>query len=185
MTASFNCQMGRGRTTTGMVAASLIATITTEDMTLESVADLDDYESHDEDGMTAEATQFLNGKSPTLTLRRADMSQESTRRSCSSSLCSRMGSVSPSAVEEQKLLTLGSEAKRITDKVINLMEGVQNLRKAIYEWVQKMFLNLREHKLNCECSYKLKVDAAEVGSAKHSAILRQATNYLYRCALNS
>lgn len=25
------------------------------------------------------------------------------------------------------------DAKRITDKVINMMEGVQNLRKAVYE----------------------------------------------------
>lgn len=33
------------------------------------------------------------------------------------------------------------EAKRLTDKVINLMEGVQNLRKAVYEYV------FRSHKL--------------------------------------
>ena len=46
-----------------MVAASLIATITTEDMTVESVADLeDDYEAHDEDGVKAEVTQFKNGQ---------------------------------------------------------------------------------------------------------------------------
>ena len=46
-----------------MVAASLIATITTEDMTVESVADLEEgYEVHDEDGVSAEVLQFKNGQ---------------------------------------------------------------------------------------------------------------------------
>ena len=60
LTERFNCQMGRGRTTTGMVAASLIATIATEDMTLESVDE--DDEVH-ESGEMAEMNQYLNGES--------------------------------------------------------------------------------------------------------------------------
>jgi hypothetical protein len=60
----FNCQMGRGRTTTGMTAAALIATIAREDMTLEG--DINADEEVDNGGSEEpEATQFLNGRSCT------------------------------------------------------------------------------------------------------------------------
>jgi len=51
--------MGRGRTTTGMIVASLIATIRQNDMSVESVDDLMDQE--DEDVHASEATQYLMG----------------------------------------------------------------------------------------------------------------------------
>jgi len=44
------------------------------------------------------------------------------------------------------------------------MEGVQNLRKAVYD-------------------FKLKVDATDAGSAKFNILMHQAINYLYRCEL--
>jgi hypothetical protein len=44
------------------------------------------------------------------------------------------------------------------------MEGVQNLRKAVYD-------------------FKLKVDAMDQGSAKYKGLMHQAINYLYRCRL--
>lgn len=31
-------------------------------------------------------------------------------------------------------ILMRAEAKKITDRVVNLMEGVQNLRKAVYEY---------------------------------------------------
>ncbi|ORX37949.1 inositol hexakisphosphate-domain-containing protein [Kockovaella imperatae] len=146
----FNCQMGRGRTTTGMVTASLIATITMEDMTLESVTDLEEFASHGEDGLASESTQYLNGEYKTI-------------------------------LQLVTVLSHGKQAKRITDKVINLMEGVQNLRRAVYECVTKCpSVKTVHHELNYPCSFKLKVDAAEIGSAKYSALMKQATNYLYR-----
>jgi hypothetical protein len=55
----FNCQMGRGRTTTGMIVASLIATIRQNDMSVEYADDL--AEEEDEDGHASEATQYLMG----------------------------------------------------------------------------------------------------------------------------
>lgn len=54
------------------------------------------------------------------------------------------------------------------------MEGVQNLRKAVYEWVARRLLDLTP-------SFKLKVDAAEPGSVKFTTLQHQAINYLYRC----
>nr|KIR85732.1 hypothetical protein I308_03840 [Cryptococcus tetragattii IND107] len=125
----FNCQMGRGRTTTGMTIASLIATITSNDSAFDGGFLSDEEEEEDEEAV-AEATQYLNGEYKTI-------------------------------LQLVTVMSHGKEAKRITDRAINLMEGVQNLRKAIYD-------------------FKLQVDAAEPGSAKHKAQTTRAINYLYR-----
>lgn len=50
-----------------MVAASLIATIATDDMVLDSVADLDEDEEDggpNDQGAGAEAAQYMNGQPP-------------------------------------------------------------------------------------------------------------------------
>ena len=60
--------MGRGRTTTGMIAASLIATITKEDMMLESEVNAEEEEVPDQ-GIAAEASQYLDGQSPVSGIR--------------------------------------------------------------------------------------------------------------------
>jgi len=52
--------MGRGRTTTGMIVASLIATIRQNDMSVENVDDL--MEEEEEDVHASEATQYLMGE---------------------------------------------------------------------------------------------------------------------------
>ncbi|KAK4685163.1 hypothetical protein P7C73_g4998, partial [Tremellales sp. Uapishka_1] len=122
----FNCQMGRGRTTTGMVAAALISTITLEDMSIEPSVEDDDNEM--EDGH--EAGQYLNGEYKTI-------------------------------LQLVTVMSHGKQAKRITDKACNLMEGVQNLRKAVYD-------------------FKVKIDACEPGSSKHSGLVHLGVNYLYR-----
>ena len=57
---SFNCQMGRGRTTTGMVAASMIATVASEDT--ERLLEQADGEAEHESGEMAESKQYLNGE---------------------------------------------------------------------------------------------------------------------------
>jgi hypothetical protein len=36
------------------------------------------------------------------------------------------------------VLSHGKVAKRLTDRAIDLMQDVQNLRKAIYEWVSSI-----------------------------------------------
>ncbi|WWC93062.1 uncharacterized protein L201_008027 [Kwoniella dendrophila CBS 6074] len=125
----FNCQMGRGRTTTGMTVACLIASIAADhkDQVLE-FDDSDDETDHDEP--MPEAHHYLNGEYKTI-------------------------------LQLVTVMSHGKEAKKITDHAINLMEGVQNLRKAVYD-------------------FKLYVDAAEPGSAKHKAQFTRAINYLYR-----
>lgn len=52
--------MGRGRTTTGMTIASLIATIASNDSAFD-VGFLSDEEEEEDEEAVAEATQYLNG----------------------------------------------------------------------------------------------------------------------------
>lgn len=58
------------------------------------------------------------------------------------------------------VLSHGRAAKRLADRAIDLMQDVQNLRKAIYD-------------------NKLKVDAAQKGSAKERKLRELTVNYLY------
>ncbi|WVN86977.1 uncharacterized protein L203_102152 [Cryptococcus depauperatus CBS 7841] len=132
----FNCQMGRGRTTTGMTLASLVATITldespidAENQTDSNEDDNDDDEAEDNEVMN-EAAQYMNGEYKSI-------------------------------LQLVTVMSRGKEAKRITDRAIDLMQGVQNLRKSVY-------------------TFKLQVDAAEPGSVKHRTQLNRAINYLYR-----
>nr|XP_019043261.1 hypothetical protein I302_07836 [Kwoniella bestiolae CBS 10118]OCF22191.1 hypothetical protein I302_07836 [Kwoniella bestiolae CBS 10118] len=123
----FNCQMGRGRTTTGMTVACLIASITSDEQAL----DLDESDEESDHGEPIhETAQYLNGEYKTI-------------------------------LQLVTVMSHGKEAKKITDHAINLMEGVQNLRKAVYD-------------------FKLQVDAAEPGSAKYKSQFTRAINYLYR-----
>ncbi|ODO07006.1 hypothetical protein I350_04372 [Cryptococcus amylolentus CBS 6273] len=128
----FNCQMGRGRTTTGMAVASLIATIAVDEAPFDHGLHTDDEEEveEEEDEAVPEATQYQNGEYKTI-------------------------------LQLVTVMSRGKEAKRVTDRAIDLMQGVQNLRKAIYD-------------------FKLQVDAAEPGSAKYKAQLTRTINYLYR-----
>ncbi|CAE6436067.1 unnamed protein product [Rhizoctonia solani] len=59
------------------------------------------------------------------------------------------------------VLSYGKVAKRVTDKAIDAMADVQNLRKAIFD-------------------YKLKVDASDAGSLKQKKLMDLGVNYLYR-----
>jgi len=59
------------------------------------------------------------------------------------------------------VLQYGRLAKKLTDRAIDAMDSVQNLRKAVYD-------------------FKLRAEAAEPGSEKQRKILTAASNYLYR-----
>ncbi|KAJ7081810.1 inositol hexakisphosphate-domain-containing protein [Mycena belliarum] len=127
----FNCQMGRGRTTTGMVAACLIATTLSWEgkepqYEPEEVAS-DIYDSMDG---PSEEEAYLQGEYKTI-------------------------------LQLVGVLTYGKLAKRLADRAIDLMQDVQNLRKAIYD-------------------YKLKVDACEKGTVKEQKLRNVTVNYLYR-----
>ncbi|KAJ7063606.1 inositol hexakisphosphate-domain-containing protein [Mycena amicta] len=128
----FNCQMGRGRTTTGMVAACLIATIVKWDgkepqHDFEQPLEEDSYDSMDG---PSEEEAYLQGEYKII-------------------------------LQLVGVLSHGKLAKRLADRAVDLMQDVQNLRKAIYD-------------------YKLKVDACERGTLKEQKLRNNGVNYLYR-----
>ncbi|KNZ49561.1 hypothetical protein VP01_493g4 [Puccinia sorghi] len=146
----FNCQMGRGRTTTGMVAAMLVANSIqmNKSTRLERRGSISSVTSVD-------VSQHASGspKSPTLSVGGDTWD---------------VPEVNPYLEGEYKIilslisvLQYGRLAKKLTDRAIDAMDSVQNLRKAVYD-------------------FKLRAEAAEPGSEKQRKILTAATNYLYR-----
>ncbi|KZT01378.1 uncharacterized protein LAESUDRAFT_731226 [Laetiporus sulphureus 93-53] len=135
----FNCQMGRGRTTTGMVTACLIATTMNWNHDLEESKLVPRLTEEENDGNLArydlidgpsEEEAYLQGEYKTI-------------------------------LQLVGVLSHGKMAKRLTDRAIDLMQDVQNLRKAIYD-------------------YKLKVSACAKGSLKQRKLMDIGINYLYR-----
>ncbi|KAF9648669.1 hypothetical protein BDM02DRAFT_3269263 [Thelephora ganbajun] len=129
----FNCQMGRGRTTTGMVTACLIATtdawVGREGQADQPVEDAQD-EFYDSLDGPSEEEAYMQGEYRLILLL--------------------VG-----------VLSHGKVAKKLADRAIDLMEDVQNLRKAIYP-------------------YKLKFETSEKGSARQRKLMSMGVNYLYR-----
>ncbi|KAI6042555.1 inositol hexakisphosphate-domain-containing protein [Pisolithus marmoratus] len=128
----FNCQMGRGRTTSGMITACLISTIMnwSGNIHLDDTPDEVEITAYDMIDGPSEEEAYLQGEYKTI-------------------------------LQLIGVLSYGKLAKRLTDRAIDLMQDVQNLRKAIYD-------------------YKLKVDACERGSVKYRKLMNVAVNYLYR-----
>lgn len=88
------------------------------------------------------------------------------------------------------VLSHGKLAKRLTDRAIDQMQDVQNLRKAIYECVPLCRVLMRQGRLILtpmlgEHSYKLKVSACEKGSAKQRKLMGIGVNYLYEALSDS
>ncbi|KAG8942418.1 hypothetical protein FRC03_003227 [Tulasnella sp. 419] len=131
-----NCQMGRGRTTTGMVSSCLIATIFEYDV--KNIGSTDEGDGGDSPG--------LHG----LVIREDGSEEEAYLQGEYKTILQLVG-----------ILSHGKVAKRLTDLAIDQMEGVQNLRRAIYD-------------------YKLKVDACEPGSTKQRKLIDLGVAYLYR-----
>ncbi|KAK0194057.1 inositol hexakisphosphate-domain-containing protein, partial [Armillaria mellea] len=117
----FNCQMGRGRTTTGMVTACLISTI----MNWNSQAN--DILSHDE---AAGVFDSVDGYSE----------EEAYRQGEYKTILQLVG-----------VLSHGKVAKRLADRAVDQMQDVQNLRKTIYDYKLKVDAcekgSLKERKL--------------------------------------
>lgn len=146
----FNCQMGRGRTTTGMVAAMLVA-----------------------NSLTLKNPRQGKRKNSISSVLSTETSVEGpgSPPSPSASLVGDMWDapeVNPYLEGEYKcilslvsVLQYGRQAKKLTDRAIDAMDSVQNLRKAVYD-------------------FKLRAEAAEPGSEKQRKIFIAATNYLYR-----
>ncbi|ORX58097.1 hypothetical protein DM01DRAFT_319996 [Hesseltinella vesiculosa] len=117
----FNCQMGRGRTTTGMVTACLISMILNHNINVEELTRLGD-------GSLAEnptdGSASPNGKRGF----EADMDEAYDERE------RYLNGEYKIILHLVRLLTFGQLAKRLTDKAINLCDHMQNLRKAIYDY---------------------------------------------------
>ncbi|KAG7451357.1 uncharacterized protein BT62DRAFT_942232 [Guyanagaster necrorhizus] len=117
----FNCQMGRGRTTTGMVTACLISTM----MNWNSEAN--DILSHDE---AVKVFDSIDGYSE----------EEAYRQGEYKTILQLVG-----------VLSRGKVAKRLADRAIDQMQDVQNLRKTIYDYKLKVDAcekgSLKERKL--------------------------------------
>ncbi|KIK55186.1 hypothetical protein GYMLUDRAFT_48165 [Collybiopsis luxurians FD-317 M1] len=136
----FNCQMGRGRTTTGMVSACLVST--TLEWNLEN-GEGNDLMALAQDDFEENQDGFFNSMD-------GPSEEEAYRQGEYKTILQLVG-----------VLSNGKVAKRLTDSAIDLMQDVQNLRKAIYD-------------------YKLKVEACEVGTKKEKHLRSVAVNYLYR-----
>ncbi|PFH53133.1 hypothetical protein AMATHDRAFT_138191 [Amanita thiersii Skay4041] len=127
----FNCQMGRGRTTTGMITACLISsTFNWREEEGKRVAEESSLDFYDTMDGPSEEEAYLQGEYKTI-------------------------------LQLVGVLSYGKVAKRLTDRAIDLMQDVQNLRKAIYD-------------------YKLKAEACEKGSQKERKLRAITVNYLYR-----
>ncbi|KAJ7592850.1 inositol hexakisphosphate-domain-containing protein [Mycena floridula] len=128
----FNCQMGRGRTTTGMVTACLISTMFNWESQKSELLEMEDSMTDNYDSMDgpSEEEAYRQGEYKTI-------------------------------LQLVGVLSHGKIAKRLADRAVDLMQDVQNLRKAIYD-------------------YKVKVDAAEKGTSKEQKLRNLTVNYLYR-----
>lgn len=165
--------MGRGRTTTGMVTACLISTTTQwvhdlESSMLEVRADDDDeidgrYDSIDG---PSEEEAYLQGKSYLGVCRLLSV------------MCGLAGEYK-TILQLVSVLSHGKMAKRLTDRAIDLMQDVQNIRKAIYEYVPDATLDILPLADHWSTSYKLKVNACEKGSSKQRKLMDIGINYLY------
>ncbi|KAL0572602.1 hypothetical protein V5O48_009363 [Marasmius crinis-equi] len=154
----FNCQMGRGRTTTGMVTACLISTTMNWDTHKNDSNVLPDTEDK---GDISEEFNSMDGPSEEEAYRQGKLS------------------FSFAGLILVGVLSHGKVAKRLTDRAIDLMQDVQNLRKAIYELVS-LFWVPKTDNADISHSYKLKVEACEKGSKKEMQLRNITVNYLYR-----
>ncbi|CAO3608947.1 unnamed protein product [Cunninghamella echinulata] len=116
----FNCQMGRGRTTTGMVTAALMSMILNNNCVIDENNLLVNDETYkpfestsqllfeqDKDDVYDERERYLNGEYKII-------------------------------LQLVSVLTYGKLAKRLTDQAINMCDHMQNLRKAIYDYRIRM-----------------------------------------------
>ncbi|GAN09242.1 metal ion binding oxidoreductase [Mucor ambiguus] len=115
----FNCQMGRGRTTTGMIVASLLSMILSND----AIDDMADSFMVDSSTITA---SIINPFSPNTNNENDDESYDERERYQNGEYRIILQLVS--------VLTYGKLAKRLTDQAINMCDHMQNLRKAIYDY---------------------------------------------------
>ena len=122
----FNCQMGRGRTTTGMITACLISSTNTQDWGA--------YEQENSTTRYEPATEIydtIDGPSEEEAYLQGMGFLEENHLSLNGDLTS---GEYKTILQLVGVLSHGKIAKQLTDRAIDLMQDVQNLRKAIYEY---------------------------------------------------
>lgn len=114
----YNCQMGRGRTTTGMVTACLMAMVMNNEHIL------------DRRGSVA-------SESPTVVRRKSFLGSvyDNEEESIEDSYYNGEFKI---ILQVVSMLTYGKLAKRLTDSAINMCDHMQNLRKAIFDYKLRM-----------------------------------------------
>jgi len=125
-----NCQMGRGRTTTGMVSACLIATISSYDVS----KGLGEEPKTDAGSPLLEDMMFGDGSEEEAYLQGQALHVRYIL-ALGKLMVVRTTGEYKTILQLVGILSHGKVAKRLTDMAIDAMEGVQNLRKAIFEWV--------------------------------------------------
>ncbi|GAA5805134.1 inositol hexakisphosphate-domain-containing protein [Helicostylum pulchrum] len=115
----FNCQMGRGRTTTGMIVASLLSMILSND----AIGDTTDSFMVDS---VSSSSNLFSYRSSLLEDDENDESHEERERYQNGEYRVILQLVS--------VLAYGKLAKRLTDQAINMCDHMQNLRRAIYDY---------------------------------------------------
>ncbi|KAI9486886.1 MAG: inositol hexakisphosphate-domain-containing protein [Benjaminiella poitrasii] len=136
----YNCQMGRGRTTTGMVTACLTAMVMNNDSLIVNSNGTIVIDSPHKANRTAEKSVIYNSEN--------EGSMEESYHNGEFKIILQLISV----------LTYGKLAKCLTDKAINMCDHMQNLRRAIYDYklrmdaiedqLSKQYKNIREVALN-------------------------------------
>jgi hypothetical protein len=120
----FNCQMGRGRTTTGMISACLVSSTSSWNSNVDPAAaddEISDVTVYDTMDGPSEEEVYLAGK-----LHNSRVAVIMLNALCSTGEYKTI-------LQLVGVLSHGKIAKRLTDRAIDLMQDVQNLRKAIYE----------------------------------------------------
>ncbi|CAD6973573.1 unnamed protein product, partial [Tilletia controversa] len=149
----FNCQMGRGRTTTGMTISSLVSTVTWYGSAiLHNASILDDDATAAGLTISSSAAALTDDTNNNNNVRDMIMDREDQVY---------LAGEYRVILQLVGVLSRGKSAKKLADKAIDRMEAVQNLRKAIYD-------------------SKLRMDSADVGTKKHKHLSIVYANYLQR-----
>ncbi|RCI04172.1 hypothetical protein CU098_006507 [Rhizopus stolonifer] len=112
----YNCQMGRGRTTTGMVTACLMAMVMNNDSIFV------------DDKRDSIVIPPMLTRQPSLYNSENEESMEESYHNGEFKII----------LQLMSMLTYGKLAKRFTDRAINMCDHMQNLRKAIFDYKLRM-----------------------------------------------
>ncbi|PWN31661.1 uncharacterized protein FA14DRAFT_127972 [Meira miltonrushii] len=155
----WNCQMGRGRTTTGMVIAALVSTIAQRGHEIFSSTDMSASISNQWNSGGGGNSHDFGSASIISSFSNDDNQESNDDRQDSLWLKGEYRTV----LQIVAILKHGKLAKRMTDHAIDRMEAVQNLRKAIYD-------------------SKIRAANTDAGSSRRSHMDRVYRNYLERYA---